>query len=123
VKIVKLWNPDNLPVENILVYGNTAVALPTNAEVLFNDDTHLGKTEPRPHILVGDKEYKLCSTCHRWVRVWEFYKDKKNWDGLQYSCADCIAKSRRLIYLRYREAISLQNKEKYFQKKLAKVLI
>ena len=92
MKVLNVYNPDNLPLEKIFVYGKTAVVLPKNAEILYSDHepVYPCTAQPRQHIKVKDFEYKLCTKCYKWLRLFEFYKDKKQSDGLQPFCVDCL---------------------------------
>lgn len=41
------------------------------------------------HIIDNGNEYKYCSKCDEWKLVGDFYRNKKNWDGLDRRCKPC----------------------------------
>jgi hypothetical protein len=98
MKEIQIFNPDNLPLDRVLVYGTRGIVIPKDAYILINNETQYRKVEPIPHILLDGKEYKWCGCCHRWIRTWEYYKNHALWDGLHYICADCAIAATKKWY-------------------------
>jgi hypothetical protein len=84
--VVPVINPENLPVNEVLVCWNKAIVLPENAIVIYDEDS---SNRSIPHIDINGKEYKYCGVCKKWLRLFEFYKNRTRRDGLQTKCADC----------------------------------
>ena len=88
-------NPDNLPAQRILLAWEKAIVLPSKAIVLYGDNpikNHI------PHIEIDGKEHKLCCSCHKWLRLYEFYKSNGNKDEYMAKCADCQRAYCRKLY-------------------------
>jgi hypothetical protein len=98
MKVITVYNPDNLPLDRVLVYGTRGIVIPKDACVLLNEETHYRKVEPIPHILLYEKEYKWCGCCHKWIRICEYYKNHALCDGLHYICADCTIAATKKWY-------------------------
>jgi hypothetical protein len=99
MRVITIFNPDNLPVKDVLVYGKKGIVLPEGATVLFDDEPAFGKMERIPHIEIAGKEYKWCGKCHRWLRVYEYYKNIYSPDGLTWRCADCTLIDRKKYWI------------------------
>ena len=73
----------------------------------------------------GNVLKKECGTCHEVKDVTEFYKDKRNKDGILTICKDCMKdykKKNKTHIAKYQKDYYQENREKLidYQKKLQK---
>ena len=68
-----------------------------NRELLLekrrNPKSHRLDNVKKPHIIINGIESKHCYRCKQYVSIDNFYKLRRNWDGLCDDCKDCNKKS------------------------------
>ena len=115
IKELRIFNPDNLPIKRVLIWGDHVILLPDNAYVLWREDDGVGSGIPR--ILIKNEEYKYCTICHKLIKLVYFYNSSGRGDGKLTQCSACLAVKQKIYEDKHRFEKSVRDRKRYLKNK------
>lgn len=73
------------------IHNGKDILLPPGARLIPTDTM-----TQKPHIMLGNVEYKHCSYCDEWYTLSNYWAHAAYWDGLQHHCKNCVLEQNRL---------------------------
>jgi len=101
---LRIFNPNNLPVEKVFLHKNRAVVIDPNAR-------RFGRNK----IVINEKIYKFCCQCSRFFLLSDFPRRKHASDGLAPHCRECAKVLATLKYLLNKDYYLYKSREQYFR--------